>query len=792
MPSLLSDFKFAFRSCGRRPGATALIVVSLAMTIGVSATAFSILDAVLWRALPVREPSALVELWARDQQKRPDQLTWIEYEAIAARVRGLSDVIAQTRHAGIVKRQDRTEFTLLAGVSDNYFDALGVTAELGTVFHAKGGQDEEIVISHRYWQGALGGDPAVLDHPLRVNDVDLRVIGVLRPGFSGVNRGLAVDLFVPIQTATSVLRFDPITDRRNNDFELLGRLRPGVAPDRVRQDVEAVLKLVDRDGASPGPGRTALVMKLDESDQPTSRSTSALFVGIVLLVLLVAAANVANMRLAQNEERRGETAIRLSLGATRLDLWRQHLGEMLVLSAAGTGLAAFVAVWLIDLAPSVLFAGGRFVEYYIGFDARAVAFSVGAMLLVALVGAALPFRDASAAAVSVNLVSRGATRRSRWLPVLVVAQVAFVTGIVGVAGLLWQSLENVSAIRPAMDPDRRLVLAAGFWDSADQAASRADPLATRLAELPGVRHVAYARRALLSGSGGGAAVPVEIAGQPSLSFRFNQVSPGYFATTGARVLRGRPFNPGDGAQTAQVIMVNDAFATRFFGEGQDPIGRWVRADGKERQIVGIVEDGPTNHLREGAEPYLYFPFAQKPSGSVTYFVESGVSPAELVAGVRKQLAASDASYVPMTIQTMGEHMHAARSEETLTATVAGSLGGLGLLIAAAGLFGVTLFAVNRRVREFGVRVALGATASTLGQQVLKESSVLVGIGLVLGSGLAYAGHRLVQGQLYGVSSSDLTSMAVAAVVVVGVSLAATLQPAIRAARVDPIVALRQE
>jgi len=762
------------------------------MTIGVSAAAFSVLDAVIWRALPVREPAQLVSIWAKDQQQRPDQLTWIEYEAIAARVPGLSDVIAESRHGGKVKLPDRFEFSILAGVSDNYFDVLGVNAELGTVFHTRAGRDGEIVISHRYWRGALAGDPAVLDHPLRVDDVDLRVIGVLPPGFSGSNRGLGVDLFVPVQTAYGILRFDSLTDRRNNDFELLGRLKSVATLDRVQRDVGAALKQVDRDGLSPGPGRTPMLRKLDGSDEPASRSTSKLFAGIVLLVLLVAAANVANMRLAQNEERRGETAIRVSLGASRFAILRQHLNEMLLLAGAGTAMGALVAAWLIDLAPAMLFAGERFTEFYIRFDARTVWFSVGAMLLVVMVGAALPFRDASSVAVSPNLASRGATRRSRWLPALVVVQVALVTGIVCVAGLLWQSLQNVSAIRPAMDPDRPLVLVIGYWPSAEQATTRSGSLAARIAELPGVRHVAFARRAMLSGSGGGAAVPVEIAGQPPRSFRYNQVSPGYFATTGARVVRGRPFTSADGAQTTLVVMVNEAFARRFFSEGRDPIGAWVRTAGADRQVVGLVEDGPTNHLKEAAEPYLYFPIAQRPTGEVTFFVETAGNPADMVAAVRKTLSASDAAYLPQTIQTMREHMHAARSEESMTASIAGGLGVLGLILAAAGLFGVTLFAVSRRTREFGVRVALGATGTTLGRQVVRESLTLVAVGLALGAGLAYGGRRLVQEQLYGVSSWDATSMIGAVAIVILVSLASTLQPALRAARVDPIVALRQE
>ncbi len=793
MSNLVNDLRLGVRTLFRRPGSALIMIVSLAATVGVAAAAFSVLDAVVWRELPVRAPSELVSIWARDQQKRPDQMTWLEFQALAARRGALSDVVAQTRHTAGVKLHDRTEFPLIAGTSDNFFDALGVKPATGVVYHAGGGRDGEVVVSHRFWQQALGGDPAVLARGLRIDSADLRIIGVLPPGFGGVNRGLAVDLFVPVQTAFGVLRFGGLTDKRNNDFEVFGRLPVGVPVDAAVRDAAAALRLVDQDGQSPGPGRTALVSHIDGSDESRAGAASALFAAIVLLVLLVAAANVANMRLAQNEERRGETAIRLALGASRFALWREHLSEMLVLGAAAAALSALVTAWLIDLAPSALFAGERFVDFFIRFDVRTWAFSLGALLLVALVGTALPFRDAARTQVSPGLGSRGATRTSRWLPALVVVQIAIATGIICVAGLLLQSLQHVSAIRPAMDPNRPLVLAAGFWNAeAAQAPTKAAALADRLAALPGVRRVAFARRAMLSGSGGGAIVPFEQPGQGILSFRFNQVSPDYFDTTGARLVRGRTFTPADGPQSTPVVLVNEAFGRRFATAGEGVLGRWVKVGGADRQIVGIVEDGPSIHLKETAEPYFYFPFAQRPSSSTTFFVEAAGSPRDLVARLRKELTTADPSYQLLILQTMAEHMHSAKTEETLTATIAGGLGMLGLLLAAAGLFGVTLFAVGRRMREFGVRVALGATAATLGRQVVREASVLVGAGLAAGCALSFAGFWVLRQELYGVSSWDATSLAGAVVIVVAVSLAATLQPALRAARVDPAVALRNE
>jgi hypothetical protein len=280
--------------------------------------------------------------------------------------------------------------------------------------------------------------------------------------------------------------------------------------------------------------------------------------------------------------------------------------------------------------------------------------------------------------------------------------------------------------------------------------------------------------------------------QPTFNFRYDQVSPNYFATTGAQVRRGRAFTEADGARATKVTIVSEAFVRRFFPNGQDPLGTWIRAAGSDRQIIGVVEDGPSIHLKEAPEPFLYFPFAQLPTGELTLFVQTASDPASSAATVRRYLSASEAGFVALSLQTMAEHMHAARSEEALAAAVAGGMAGLGLLLAAAGLFGVTLFAVGRRTREFGVRVALGATSSTLGRQVLRESARRVAIGLAFGCALAYAGHRLIQRQLYGVSGADATSVVAAILIVAAVSLVATLQPALRAARVDPIVALRNE
>jgi putative ABC transport system permease protein len=363
---------------------------------------------------------------------------------------------------------------------------------------------------------------------------------------------------------------------------------------------------------------------------------------------------------------------------------------------------------------------------------------------------------------------------------------ALVTGVTCSAGLLWQSLRNVAAIRPAMDPERPLLLVGGTW----MGRPRIEDTAARMAQTPGVRQVAWARRALLSKNLGAATVGFEPAGQPKLRFHFNQVSPGYFAVTGARILSGRGFTEGDGPQSTPVMMVNQTFVGRFF-EGRDPLSQWLRADGKDRQVVGVVEDGPTMTLRERIEPYFYFPFAQKPDGEMTYFI-AAADPGALAGPVRDLLRASAREFRFGDMVTLSQHMSLARTQETRMAIIVGSLAALGLFLAAAGLFGVTMFAVARRIPEFGIRMAMGASPARVAAQVLRQAALRVAIALPLGWMVAWGGRQAIQKMLYGIAPDDPSIFLGASVVVAFVGCAAALRPAVRAARVDPMTALRHD
>jgi putative ABC transport system permease protein len=792
MDPLLRDLRLAFRTFFRKPGVTALAVVSLSLAIGFSTAAFSILDAYALRDLPVSDPNRLVNVAAQTREKRGDAISWIEFQAIASRVHAFRGVTVEDRESPAIKLNGRTDRPISGLVSDSYFDVLGVTAAMGDVFHAGKGQPGTIVISHHYWKEKLAGDPGIVGRTLPVQDAVVRIIGVLPPDFTGTNRGLLVETFMPSQTVFGGVGHDTSGDIRYSTYEGVARLRPGATIEQARTECDAVLGQLDRDGRAPGPERRAIVTQFGDGTLLKKLQTNVVLLAVVVLLVLIAAANLANLRLVENEARRHETGIRMALGAGRTELGRQHLTETLLLAGAGTAVGLLLAKWLTRVAAALFYGGKTVFDFGIRVDARSFVFSSAALLLVALVGAAIPLADSWRRRVMPAMQGSRATRPSRWLGALLVTQMALVTGVVCSAGLLWRSLDKLSQIRPAMDPDRRMLLATGMWDlNAAEANVRATALAGGIARLPGVEGVAWARRVMLSGSGGGAVTDVEIAGQPKHTFPYNNVSPGYFTTTGARILSGRAFADADGPDATLVVMVNSLFVRRFFGP-RDPLGAWIKVGGQDRQIVGVVEDGPHNHLRETPTPYVYFPFAQRPVSYLTWMIHTRKDPGELAGAFRGFVRSADSGFTLLSIHTLREHMRDARSDQEVGVQVAGALAAVGLLLAAAGLFGVTLFAVAKRTPEFGVRAAMGASPRNLARLVLRDAAIRVAIALPLGWALAYAGKRAIEKLLFGVAPDDPWTFAAASAVVAVVACAAALHPALRAARIDPMTALRHE
>jgi predicted permease len=779
----------AIRALARRPGVTLLAVISLAVAIGLSTVTFSVLDAIFFRDLPVRDPEALLWLGAYDAQGRYDAVTWREYEIIRDRARSFQGLLAQSRRGPKVRLPDRDDFPITADVSDNFFDVLGVGAARGEVFHRGSDREGVVVISDRYWKNKLGGNPNVVGQSLVVRNSSLRIIGVLPAGFTGPVRGIAVDLFVPPRTFFQTLQMDSPANVRYGDYELIARLRPGVTLDQVKQELAPIFREAEKQGASAGPGRTPSVERLTGPAAATAEN-GGLFAVLVALLVVIAAMNISCLRLVDNEIRRRDTAVRLAVGAGRLALAREHLVETFLLIFFGLCAGLLLAAWLIDLAPAILFGSETYIDYGIRMDGWTFGFAAAAFLVAAAISSLVPLRDAWRHGVAPAMRAGMTPAASRWLTGIVVAQIAFVTGASFSAAALWRTLQNVSAIRPAMDPDRRLLLVGGYWEK-DGPGNRTEMLSESLQALPGVERVAHARRAMLSGSGGGASVNVEIPSQGKFSYHYDQVSDSYFAVTGARITRGRGFSRADSADTASVLMVNEAFVRRF-SDSQNVVGAWIKVEGRDRQIVGVVEDGPANHLKEKIEPYLYLPFAQFPPGDVTLFLETARDPARIAETVRKFIRGGSGGFTITDMHTLRQHMNSARRQERLMAGVSGALAGAALLLAAGGLFGVTLRAVSRRTREFGIRIAIGASPAALRRKVLSEAARNLAIGMPLGWVLAWYSRQFLRQFVYGSDALGPPVWLAATVVVAAVACAAALVPACRAASVDASVVLREE
>jgi predicted permease len=668
------------------------------------------------------------------------------------------------------------------------------------------------VISYDYWQRQYSGDPRVVGQTIVASDVACLVAGVLPRTFRGTERALNPDVYLPLSTWLAINPGERARRERPQarQLDVFGRLNPGVSAARAGAALVLVQHQLAADYPQQESGRR-LTVKFDrETRGPQARMIGSLLFGVAALVLLIASVNIANLLLVRGEARRLEMVTRVALGASRHRTVRQLVTETLLLALFGAAGAVLFAMWIIDLLPSIMPPMDVPIGFDFRLDARVLAFGAAVSLLCVLLAGVLPAlatSDIALAAAIKDLVAGLGARRGRWRDVQVAGQVAITVLLLIASGLLLRTLMAVRDLDPGFDARGNMLIARldvrKLTLPQEHAWYRA--AIERLDAMPGIEAATVASRIPLWGSGGGAAVLAWIPGLPQadtdgVRIGFAVVSPNYFATLGTRIVRGRAIGGADSEEAPPVVVVNES-AARLLWPNEVAIGKRLRINGpkgREAEVVGIAQDGRYLELTERQRAYMFLPLFQEAEifgsrwGADVVVVRTTATATTQAAPVRQALSAIDPHVVVLSMTTMDEHVRYALYGERLTAQLVGAMGMLGLVLAAIGLFGVVSYAVKRRTREIGVRMALGANRRDVMRLVMTHAALLAGVGILGGILIAVAAGRLLSSALYGVSSRDPFTIVVAAGTMALVALIAAAIPARRAVRVDPVYALRAE
>jgi putative ABC transport system permease protein len=786
----MSDFRFAIRAFARVPGFTLVAVLTLALGIGATTAIFSLVNAVLLRPLPVVEPHQLVVA----RGSLPDLRDVADQNRTLAGS-GIWGSNLYNIEAGGESRQVRG-----AVVSPEVLPLLGVTPLLGRNFTREDLQTDSVILGYGLWQSAFGGDPSVLGRTVSLTGSPFTVVGVAPAWFRFPASDYVLwttlggaEAKVPAQSKNRSLRI----------FNMLARLKPGVTIEQAQAEMTAISGRLAKDFPQTNANVRISLTSLRTRIVGDIQSSLLILLGAVALLLLIACANVANLMLARTAVRQREMSIRVALGAGRARLARQLAVESLVLAASGGILGVLVAIWCVDLLPSALEArlpSGNGIQ----LDSSVLLFTMGATLLTAFFFGVAPAVQAASGATGAlqdSTRSASASPRSRRLRrAIVVVETAMAVIVVIGAALMLRSFEALASRNPGFEPSRLLTFNTQLIHEPDDAArARAvEAIVERLGQIPGVEAVGgstgfpvvTAQRATRFAAEGRA-----LTGEQDSAY-FMAATPDYFRALGTPILQGRAFGKADGAGAPPVLIVNRQFAQTVFA-GADPIGRRVKLlnsdyGGDWRVIVGIVGDLYYQGAAGEPQPTIYTPFSQTPFMWSYVMVRTTGNPSAVTASVRAAVPAAAPQSSAINLRPMGDVLTDAVAEPRLTMLITGSFGLLALALAAVGIYGVISYTVAQRTREIGIRRALGAHVADVLRLVIGEGLVLAGTGVALGLVGAALLMQWTSTLLFGVTARDPMTYASVGLILLGVAVVASLAPARRALRVEPVTALREE
>jgi putative ABC transport system permease protein len=809
----MRDLAHSVRVLTLHPRYTLLAVLTLAAGIGVNAAVFGLLDAVYFRPLPLAAPDRLVEVTLESPGSRFPMVSYEEFRDIERHAPGFANVFAIGRRGVTLNRQGEAHSLLIHYVSGHYFPSLGIPMHLGRGFTAADDGPEadgpQVVINHHVWKERLGAPPDIIGSAIQLNNTMFTVIGVTPPGFAGLNRIVRTDVWVTTAQAPLVvpgLR-EEMEDRTHRWFQVMARLSDGADAAQAAAGLDVLLARWRSTDAREYLDARLVVSSVDDVSRRATRQ-GLVFLALVGLVVLIACANVANLTLARAEGRRREMALRAALGATRPALLSQMLTESAVLSLAGAAGGVLLAGWLIQLFPVLLPPGPSPLSIDVRIDTRLLAFAaLLGLLATALVGIVPAWRGSRTdiagglkQASTVTYNGRGLRLRD----VLVVTEIALSGVVIIAAGLLVRSFASSLAIHPGFETGKEVAtfyVVPGLKGYDREATYRyLESAREGVAALPGVRRASYGIRLPAQGNEAGWAAPFTVPGHEpppgadAFEIRYTMVGPGYFEVMGTRILEGRGIEGRDRPGSTPVAIVSESMARRFW-PGGSPLGQWIRMGRVrpvDREIIGVAEDIRIGGLYEAPEMYVYVPYAQNQQAFGLLLVEANRDAAAVTGAVKQTLAAIDPTIPVLSESSFAGHMDLVLYEERRNAWLGLGIALLALALGAVGVHGVVSLVTARRRKELGIRVALGADRRQLLRLLVGRGALVAAVGATLAVAGGLGAGRLLESRLHGVDPADPRTFAFCTAVLVAVALSASFFPAWRAARVDPVEALRQE
>ena len=811
---MLNDLRYALRQLIKSPGFTFVAVLTLALGIGANSAIFSVIDAVLLRSLPFPNPDRLTMVWATTPQNPGEDKavhSFPDFRDLRAQNHTFAAMSAYTGVSAIWGTGENSEDVPGLAATSDIFGVLGVRPLLGRGF---GPEDDKpdaarvVVISHSFWQRHFAGDPKIIGQQATVAGKVYTITGVMPRGWKFPLQNEKVDYVAPLLPLFSSQTPNYVERRGAHFLAIVGRMKPGVDLRTATADLQTIAAQLAKQYPDSDAGRTERAVALQSDLVGDVKPALLVLLAAVVLVLLIACANVANLFLARAATREREIAIRTALGASRFQIVRQLLLETSVLALLGGAAGLLLAWWGVDLLRATSPANLPRLEE-IRVNGLVVAFTFGIACLTSLIFGLIPALQASRPQIEQSLkeAARGSTggaRSHRLRSAFVVSQFALSLVLLVGAGLLIRSFAQLRAVQPGFEANGVVT----FWQTlpkarygeVDQQTQFFDKLLAKLTTLPGIEKVGLVSPLPFSGNGQGRTFtivghPAPAEGmEPTASLLTTDSA--YFRTMRIPLKRGRLFDARDGKDAKPVVLINETFARKYF-PNENPLGQQVqigrREDGPPREIVGVVGTAKHGNLAEPDEAEFYLPFAQAPDRYSDIVVRtSEPPPASLETMIRRAVHEIDAQQFIPTLKPLPELVSATLSQSRFNTALLGVFAAVAIILAAVGIYGVIAYNVTQRTKEIGIRMALGAQRRQMLTMILHQSLTMAGIGIGVGLLGAFAATRLLSALLFGVGTTDLLTFGAVIILLGAAALFAALLPARRAMKVDPVIALHYE